>query len=469
MKKKFVFLGAVKSAILLLTAETVCAQIINVPFAQPTIQAAINISKNGDVIQVSPGIYYENINFMGKAISVESVRNPRPAIIDGGAKGSVVTFSSGESVASILDGFIIQHGNADDGGGVFINGSSPTIVNNVIKKNAACSGAGITVSFSSPTIKANRIADNHQGGCSGGVGGGGISIRGAASAKIWDNIIENNSMDSADGGGIALFAAGKPSIKGNIIRGNSAGSQGGGINMYNQSDANIFQNLIIDNQAPEGSGIAWLVPSGDRGPVLINNTITNNPGTQVFADGFDVQSVLVNNIIVAETGQVALKCGDFNDNNPPFIRFNDIYGISGNAYTGICKNQTGIRGNISSDPLFVAKSLRNYHIGSASPVIDKGTHSTTLQPMDFDGAKRIQDGNLDGNAIVDMGVDEYTPKAAVLISLVSDVTEPKISNPLVSNGSRNLYTINAKNKATSSVYDAAGNLAFSIDENGVKH
>src|SRR5216117_3331126 len=50
--------------------ENLFANVIHVPADQPTIQAAINAAVNGDTVQVSPGTYIENINFLGKAITV---------------------------------------------------------------------------------------------------------------------------------------------------------------------------------------------------------------------------------------------------------------------------------------------------------------------------------------------------------------------------------------------------------------
>ena len=51
---------------------TLHAQVINVPADQPTIQPGINAAGNGDLVLVAPGTYYENIRFMGKAITVAS-------------------------------------------------------------------------------------------------------------------------------------------------------------------------------------------------------------------------------------------------------------------------------------------------------------------------------------------------------------------------------------------------------------
>ena len=50
--------------------------IINVPSDQPTIQAGINAAHNGDWVVVSPGTYLENIDFLGKAITVKSASGP---------------------------------------------------------------------------------------------------------------------------------------------------------------------------------------------------------------------------------------------------------------------------------------------------------------------------------------------------------------------------------------------------------
>src|SRR5215467_11246084 len=105
----------------------VAATVIHVPGDQPTIQAAINAANNGDTVLVSPGTYTENINFLGKAITVTSSNGPKLTIIDGGGVSSVVTFSTNEGLSSVLSGFTLQNGNAMntpevEGGGIAIEG-----------------------------------------------------------------------------------------------------------------------------------------------------------------------------------------------------------------------------------------------------------------------------------------------------------------------------------------------------------
>ena len=468
---------------------------ISVPLNQPTIQAAIDIAQNGDVIVVSPGTYFENIDFLGKAITVNSEGSARATIIDGGAKGSVVTFAAGEDPASILSGFTIRNGRSGfdtpgfgDGGGIRIDNASPTIRNNIIMSNHACTGAGISISFGSPVIQGNRIEGNAQEGCSGGTGGGGINVRGAGAARIRGNLIANNFMGSADGGGIALFAAGAPTIRGNVIHGNTATgispcAQGGGISMVNQSDAVIVQNLITGNSAGCGGGVHWLVPSGARGPLLVNNTIADNlgaSGSGIFTDGFDAGSQLINNLIVASAGEAALFCGDFNDNNPPILRFNDVFSAGGSAYAGTCPDLTGIDGNISADPLFVSASAGNYHIRQHSPAVDAGDNGAPkLRAFDFDGNQRIQDGDRNGLAVIDMGIDEFTPRGATSDrpqsvfgsdpSLSDDVGDSLAPVPNPQPSFRPLINeTRSDNRVTVFTYDAAGHLITSTDPSGLQ-
>ena len=141
--------------LLALTPHALRAKTIYVPIDEPTIQAAINFASNGDTVLVAPGTYYENINFMGKAITVTSSGGPAVTTINGGARGTVVMFITNEGRNSVLSGFTITNGNSYynnqnlgildyEGGGIYVNSASPTITNNVITANVACGdGAGI--------------------------------------------------------------------------------------------------------------------------------------------------------------------------------------------------------------------------------------------------------------------------------------------------------------------------------------
>jgi len=147
---------------------------IEVPKDYSKIQDAINASASGDTVLVSPGRYIENIDFKGKAITIKSLDGPHTTIIDGKDPmnpdfGSVVTFQNGETLDSILDGFTITNGtgskignNIVGGGVICINSSSPSILNNIITNNSSDSaGGGIFIEGGAPIV-ANSIISNNE-------------------------------------------------------------------------------------------------------------------------------------------------------------------------------------------------------------------------------------------------------------------------------------------------------------------
>ena len=401
---------------------------IHVPADQPTIQAAITAAQTGDTVLVAPGTYFENINFLGKAITVTSSDGPAVTTIDGGNLDSVVKFTSGESNGAVIKGFTITHGKSMfNAGGIQVSNSAPTIDGDIITNNQTCdSGAGLQIAFSSAIVRNNTITNNFRAGCTGGVGGGGISIRGAASAQILNNLIANNSIPgTADGGGISLFAAGTPTISGNTISGNTSSEDGGGIAMVNQSDANIFNNLITGNSASgNGGGVYFLVPSGARGPFLVNNTVVNNTaasGSGVFADGFDAAAQLVNNVFFNSNAS-PVACGNgFGNSNGilPVISSNDVFSPVAFGFSGFCSNLNGSPGNISADPQFVNLTGNNFHMQASSPAIDAGNNNApNLPQQDLDGNPRIAFGSAATcTSTVDMGAYEFvltsTPSASL--------------------------------------------------------
>jgi hypothetical protein len=379
-----------------------------VPQDYPTVQAAIDASVDGDTVLVSAGTYAERIDFLHKDITVEGVEDQSSPILDGGGVGVVVAMATDPGETPVFRGFTVRNGGDD--GGIDTSGGPALIEYNTVTGNFFCDGGAVEAAFSSATIQENLIWGNEQQGCSGGVGGGGISLRGAGTVSVLDNVIALNSHGSR-GGGIGLFAAGAPTIAGNDLYHNSGGVEGGGISMVNSSNALILNNMIFGNQAAEGGGIYWLVPFGEPGPRVVNNTIATNSATAglaIFADGYDVMARVENNVLAGPGASTVLHCGDFNDPNPPVITFNDVFnGGSGPGYGGICSDQTGQNGNISADPLF-EDPAGDFHLRRGSPAVD-GARNDIAPPVDIDDDPRPMDGDGDGTFVADLGADELPP------------------------------------------------------------
>jgi parallel beta-helix repeat protein len=412
-------------ALALLSAASPAAATIHVPADHPTIQAAINAAADGDTIIVSDGTYTENIDFKGKAITLESADGPTTTIIDGGDTSCVVKFVTRETSTAVLRGFTIQHGRASpscgfEGAGILVANASPTIVRNIISNNHGCVGTGIGVGFGSPIIQDNLITQNGGTTCSGGRGGG-ISIRGASSAQIIGNTITNNNAGNGGGGGITLAGADATIIRGNLISGNVADTEGGAIDMVSDSTPVISNNIIIQNSASRGGGIAALVPFDSTGPRVINNTLAGNTatstGSELYLRGFVDLTQIWNNVLFGTSAQAAVVCDTTFSTTPPMLRFNDAFNTTGPAYAGSCANVTGTNGNLSVDPLFVS-STSDFHLDSTSPAIDAGSNTApNLPSTDFAGNPRIFDGNGDGAATVDMGAYEFSASLALSTSL----------------------------------------------------
>lgn len=291
-----------------------------VPSQYSTIQAAIDASVSGDIINVSDGTYAENINFNSKNVTVKSVNGAAStSIVGSGSNAPVVTFNnSALTSTTVLDGFKIDNsasantlsraiyigGNAAptikncvvegnnvtsssiDGAGVYINGGSAAIENSTLGGNASnqntCRyGCGLyATALSAPlTITGSAISQNS------GVSGAGVYLlsNGAQTTTISSSTITNNTTTQS-GGGIYNNGS-KLTISGSTVSSNTtaANMHGGGI--YSASAAAgtaISSSTFSGNSSGNYGGAVYVTGSTDASPLTItSSTFTGNTASQL--------------------------------------------------------------------------------------------------------------------------------------------------------------------------------------------
>lgn len=157
------------------------------------IQEAIDAAVDGMSVFVRPGVYRENIDFLGKSIRLVGTNPDQPdpqafPRIEGAAFGPIVSFTHGEDAGSELAGFVLTRGVGDLASAIFCDASSPTLRNCLIVGNRAthAGGAAVYCRDSQATIANCTIADNLAGGNSAAVKqvGGRITL---ISSILWSN------------------------------------------------------------------------------------------------------------------------------------------------------------------------------------------------------------------------------------------------------------------------------------------
>lgn len=384
-----------------------------VPADHPTIQEAIGLSMEGDIIVVSPGEYMGPVQFCGIDITVQSERPDDPAtvegtVLQGTGDGPVVLFLGMESPACVLDGFTLIGGRGDHGGGVRGGTSGhhthATIQRNIIKNNWVLrGGAGIGwcdgliaynqilwneagndgggISQCDGTIRGNVLSGNEAGDDGGAIAhcdglieanhilwnragewGGGIA---RCRASIWRNTISGNTAGE-DGGGIANCNS---PIVGNTITENTTETDGGGIC---NCDGVVINNLVANNHAGDDGGGIHRSEGALIGNIVIGNTCVDSGGGISKSDGFIQNCTVLNNTAGDESGGINGCDGDIRN----CIVWGNQGGISAQLYAGsvptyscIQDDTMGGEGNISVDPQLVGDLGR---LSGSSPCIDAG-------------------------------------------------------------------------------------------------
>ncbi|MEW6482402.1 MAG: right-handed parallel beta-helix repeat-containing protein, partial [bacterium] len=389
----------------------------------PTIQDGIDVCPIGGTVSPTLDAYIEAI-YINKRIALIGKGTTTISSSELGEKNTL-TFEGDGADFALISGFNITGARKIyyeefnyNGIGIFCkNGADPIITKNIISGN---SYYGIFCKDSSPTISDNIISKNGNDQCDLYYTEGGIRCENSSS-NITNNIIAGNRSGIVVDPSVSPFQGFPERIKKHILE--DYGSY-----------PNITNNIILENKI--GIACGW-----NSFPNITNNTILRN---LYFGGFFSFSFANITNNIIVENGTTTDGYGIYqfiDSNHPPAISMlehNCVWnnGLDGNnGYYNCFEHE--IVNNISLDPQFIGDE--DYHLQSTSFCIDTGLNEAQGIPVtDKDGNPRIQDGNNDGIAIVDMGAYEYPEKKTALGFLFGTVTEdlnsPAFSFALFSDG-----------------------------------
>jgi predicted outer membrane repeat protein len=198
----------------------------------------IGNSANGDSNGGGGGL---NITASGRvSISGSQLKsNQTPTQTTAATGGAIRNFGALTISQSTLNG-----NSANDGGGIYNEGTSTVTLNNVVVSgNSGYDGGGGIYNNGDSTLTLNNVT------ISGNSGGGGGGLFNYATAIVNNSTLSGNSA-SAGGG---LYNLGAATLINTTFSGNSATNQGGGL--YNYFDARLLNVTLSNNSASTGGAL----------------------------------------------------------------------------------------------------------------------------------------------------------------------------------------------------------------------
>ncbi len=362
-----------------------------------TIQAAIDASASGDILELCDATFMGNgnrdLDYGGRAITIRSQ--------SGTAQGCVIDcqgtqanphrafyFHSGEGASSVLENVSIVHGYHDyRGGGIYCDGASPTITNVIFDENWGYNGGGVACDDgATPTLTYCIFSRN------GAIDGGGVACGGSTyplvdSCEFYENTVtydaaglwcvsawptvvncffhDNTAMD---GGAIQVQGVSNPTIVDCFFKENIALS-GGAISTYALGSP-IDHCTFAGNTATGGGGGGAMYCGNNTSLVLVNCTLSGNAATGGGSCGGGVlvdwnsNIAMENTIIAFSTAGEAVCCSP---GCSATLSCCDLFGNAGGDWVGCVAAQFGLSGNISLDPLFCNAANNDFTLHSTSP------------------------------------------------------------------------------------------------------
>ena len=371
----------------------------------PTIQSAIDAAAVGDTVQLAPGTYQgegnRRLDFGGKDLTLRGDGDPSETVIDCQLQDIGMHFHSGETEASLVERLTITHGEEPltmPGGGITCDNASPTLRNLVLLENEGIGDVGLNLDYSSTVVEDCLFQGNLASG-SGGAIGCDFSSPTIRRTSFIDNVAD------IFGGAIECYTENQLVCEDCLFEGNTIDDWGGAIYAHSSSTVYLANCVFRENQAKYGgalsiSGLATIDSctffsnsseyygsaclfkyAPDEGVSSISSSQFYSNGAGIGSGGAIVassygaftmsHSTVVGNYGMEQNG-AGILCGTvgsawiessiiaFNQ-GPGLLRdasssieiaCSDVYGNTGGNYSGEMEDQTGLNGNISSNPYF---------------------------------------------------------------------------------------------------------------------
>ncbi|MHC4266344.1 MAG: right-handed parallel beta-helix repeat-containing protein, partial [Planctomycetota bacterium] len=279
---------------------------IVVPVDFDTIQEAIDAASEGQTVIVTPKTYTgfgnRDLDFKGKAITVRSVQPNNPMSVEAtiiNCEGTEFEphrgfyFHNNEGANSVLNGFTIKGGYAEDGGGIFCEQSDPMIKNCIIRENYASENGGGMFNRESSPVVINCEFEENYGQWGGGLfnyidsnstisdctfnlnssrWGGGIANQLNSNPIVTNCEFIENSASTHGGGGMVSLDNCCPTVTHCVFRYNSA-VWGGGMTNSDSSHSTVSNCVFIENTADDGGGMD---NRNNSEPNIFNCTFSDN-------------------------------------------------------------------------------------------------------------------------------------------------------------------------------------------------
>jgi hypothetical protein len=326
-----------------------------------------------------------------------------------------VVLSVSDGNATVLDGFTVTKGNANNqigaivvetknihrevGGGMYDESSNPTLANCTFFNNTASSdGGGMYNKTSSPALNACVFSGNSA------AFGAGMENTSSSNPTLANCMFLNNTA-SGVGGGLENVSS-SPALTACVFSGNTATLSGGG--MINSTSNPTLTNCLFSGNSSAGDGGGMLNASTSH-PTLTNCTFSGNKSTTNGGGLTNYSStpvlkncIIWNNREGSTTGSATASI--FNSNATPTISYSLIQNHNP-AGTG---NLNGIpNAAVANYPLFVTpldpatapSAAGDFHLSTCSPVLNLGTNTGAPTTDLFGNARPF-------GTTVDLGVHE---------------------------------------------------------------